>query len=181
MNAKARLVLFLYGLKLYISNLTLKLPSSTVRKYLLLFFGARLGQGVHIYGGLTIRSPKNLSVGNCSVVGERVLLDARKELYIGENVNISSEVMIWTLHHDTTSPTFDAIGNSVLIGDYAWICARAIILPGVKIGRGAVIGAGCVVSKDVGDYEIVVGNPQKVVGYRNNNLIYNLNKNIPFV
>lgn len=54
-------------------------------------------------------------------------------------------------------------------------------LPGVKIGRGAVIVAGCVVSKDVGDYEIVVGNPQKIVGYRNNNLIYNLNKNIPFV
>ena len=89
--------------------------------------------------------------------------------------------MIWTLHHEKNSPQFEAIGKKVVIDDYAWICARAIILPGIKIGKGAIVGAGCVVSKNVDDYEIVAGNPQRIIGYRSKDLSYKLNENIPFL
>lgn len=173
--------LYLYGLKCMFLKLTMRLPSSYVRKLVLKFFGAHIEKGGNIYGSVEVRSPKNLKIGKYSVIGERVLLDSRKGLIIGSNVNISTEAMIWTLHHDINSPTFEAVGKNVVIDDYAWICARAIILPGVKIGKGAIVGAGCVASKDVGQYEVVVGNPQRVVGHRSQNLNYKLDKNIPFL
>tara|TARA_B110000908_G_C10176450_1_gene413464 strand:+ start:277 stop:756 length:480 start_codon:yes stop_codon:yes gene_type:complete len=159
----------------------MKLPSSYIRKLTLKCFGALIDKGVNIYSSVEVRSPKNLKIGEHSVIGERVLLDSRKGLTIGSNVNISTEAMIWTLHHDKNSPQFEAVGKKVVIDDYSWICARAIILPGVKIGKGAIVGAGCVVSKDVGEYEIVAGNPQRVVGHRNKDLRYKLDMNVPFL
>jgi len=91
---------------------------------------------------------------------------------IGQNVNISSEVMIWTMQHDYNSHDFRAQGGSVLVEDYAWISARVIILPGVVIGKGAVVAAGAVVTKDVPEYSVVGGVPAKVIGCRNHNLCY---------
>ncbi|NIX76508.1 CatB-related O-acetyltransferase [Microvirga terricola] len=62
--------------------------------------------------------------------------------------------------------TFDAYPKITRIGHDVWIGARALILPGVTIGNGAIIGAGAVVAKDVPDYAVVVGNPGRVVKYR---------------
>lgn len=60
----------------------------------------------------------------------------------------------------------DISKGDIVIGDDVWIGDRAIVLSGVKIGRGAVIGAGCVVTKDVNPYEIVIGNPMRVLKKR---------------
>jgi len=70
------------------------------------------------------------------------------------------------LGHDPRSATFEDRGGDVVIGDRVWIGYRAIILPGVFLGEGAVIGAGAVVAKDVEPYEIVVGNPARKIGER---------------
>lgn len=56
--------------------------------------------------------------------------------------------------------------SSVAIGDYAWICCRSIILPGITIGEGAVVASGAIVTKDVPPYTIVGGTPAKIIGYR---------------
>lgn len=61
---------------------------------------------------------------------------------------------------------FNGYGKVTTIGHDVWIGTRALILPGVKIGNGAVIGAGAVVAKDVPDYAVVVGNPGRIVKYR---------------
>ena len=174
-------MLYLYGVKCIFLKLAMRFPSSYVRKLILKGFGAHIQKGGHIYSSVEVRSPKNLTIGKYSVIGERALLDSRKGLIIGCNVNISTEAMVWTLHHDKNSPQFEAVGKNVVIDDYAWICARAILLPGVKIGKGAIVGAGCVVSKDVGPYEVVAGNPQRVVGHRNQDLSYKLDRNVPFL
>lgn len=181
MNKSKNVILYLYGFKGLCLKLAMSLPSSYIRKHILRLFGAHIDKGGNIYSSVEVRSPKNLKIGKYSVIGEKVLLDSRKGLIIGNNVNISSEAMIWTLHHDKNSSQFEAIGKEVIINDYAWICARAIILPGIKIGKGAIVGAGCVVSKDVDDYEIVAGNPQRFIGYRSKDLSYKLNENIPFL
>jgi maltose O-acetyltransferase len=60
--------------------------------------------------------------------------------------------------------------NPVTIGNDVWIGYRAIILPGVTVGSGSVIGAGTVVSKDVPEYAVVVGNPARIVRYRNQHI-----------
>ena len=115
-----------------------------------------------------IRNPKGLLIGNNSSIGPNVLLDARSGLEIGNCVTIAYDAIIWTLHHDMNSSTFEGKGGKVIIGDYAWICSRSIILPGVKIGKGAVVASGAVVSKDVEPFSIVGGIPAKVIGQREN-------------
>ena len=74
------------------------------------------------------------------------------------------------------------ITANVIIGDYVWIGRRVIVLPGVQIGKGAVVGAGSIVSKDIPDYAVAVGNPAKVVKYRDSIVFEDLfNKNDSFV
>lgn len=154
------------------------LPFHNLRILLMRCLGAKIGKKVGLYRGFEIRSPWKLEIGNSTLIGHNALLDARKGLIIGSNVNLSNDVMIWTLHHDYNSEFFDTIGDRVVIEDYCWICSRAVILPGVKIGYGAVVAAGSVVTKDVQPYTVVGGIPAKVISVRNKKLSYNLGNDI---
>lgn len=113
-----------------------------------------------------VRSPKNITIGRKAIIGNYCIIDGREGLEIGENVNISSGVYIWTQHHDINSPCFSTVGEGVTISDYAWVCSKAIILPGVTVGKGAVIASGAVVTKDVEGWSIVAGIPAKKIGER---------------
>ena len=93
----------------------------------------------------------------------------------GADVSIGPEAAFLTLGHDPQSPEFADTGGDIVIGDRAWIAFRAVILPGVKIGEGAVVAAGAVVTRDVPPYEIVAGVPARKVGERNRDLTYRLN------
>jgi len=150
------------------------LPFHTLRIFCLRLLKANIGRRTGIYRRFEIRRPRRLTIGSSSVIGHRALLDARCGLVIGNNVNISNEVMIWTLHHDYNDSGFAQTGGPVKIGNYAWICSRAIILPGVTIGAGAVVAAGAVVTKDVAPYTVVGGVPAKAIANRNRNLNYDL-------
>ena len=96
----------------------------------------------------------------------KCLLDARKGLIIRKNAVIAYEAVIWSLNHDYNDKYFCGKGALTEIGEYAWICSRSIILPGVKVGEGAVVASGAVVTKDVPPYTIVGGVPAKVIGKR---------------
>ena len=87
---------------------------------------------------------------------------------IGDYVDIAPEVNIWTLEHDPHSSDHKSRGAPVTIEDYAWIANRVIVLPGVHIGRGAVVAAGAVVVESVPPMAIVGGVPAKVIGSREN-------------
>ncbi|MFZ4456098.1 MAG: acyltransferase [Bacteroidales bacterium] len=158
----------MYFLNVFIS----KFPSHRFRLFILRMKGATLDKSIAIQRGCQFWNPAKLDIGSGSVVGFNVNLDSRKGLVIGKNVTIASDVMIWTLHHDYNDPQFSTIGNKVSIGDYAWVCSRAIILPGVSIGEGAVVAAGAVVSRDVAPYTVVGGVPAKKIAERNKSLNY---------
>ncbi|WP_371832462.1 acyltransferase [Rhodococcoides fascians] len=150
-----------------------RLPSRRLRtKLLTAVFGAKIDAGVCIYRWREVRNPEGLQIERGSIIGSDALLDARCGLRIGRNVNLSSEVAIWTLQHDFDSPTFATKGGPVDIGDRAWISFRAIILPGVRIGEGAVVAAGSIVTKDVEPFDVVAGIPAKKIGSRNRELTY---------
>ncbi|NJK52359.1 MAG: hypothetical protein HC936_05170 [Leptolyngbyaceae cyanobacterium SU_3_3] len=87
---------------------------------------------------------------------------------------------IWTAQHDLNDSGFAGVSAPVVIEDYAWISSRATILPGVTIGRGAVVAAGAVVTKSVAPFEIVGGVPAKKIGERNRDLDYQLSSCIAF-
>ncbi len=158
------------------------LPTNLLRLTLLRLFGMKLGK-THIYSRFHIRKPSNVKIGDGTIIGHKVTLDGRLGLNIGKNVNISSEVMMWTMQHDYNDPSFGISGGKVTIEDYVWIATRALILPNVRIGEGAVIAAGSVVTKDVEPLTVVAGNPAKVIGKRNSQLDYDLKKlgTIPIV
>jgi maltose O-acetyltransferase len=114
----------------------------------------------------------NIRIGNNCVVNRNTYLDGRTSLTIGNNVSISPHVYIISLDHDPQSPVFAAVNKPVTIDDYVWIGARATILPGVHLGKGCVIGAGAIVTRNIPEYAIAVGVPAKVVGQRTHNLKY---------
>src|SRR3989338_7803151 len=107
-----------------------------------------------------------VKIGKGSILGDNIFLDGRDKLIIGDHVDIASGVMILNSEHDINSEDFKAISAPVEIGDFVFIGPRAIILPGVKIGKGAVVAAGAVVTKDVADFAIVGGVPAVVIGER---------------
>ena len=110
--------------------------------------------------------PENISIGVDTSVGDRCFLDGRAKLSIGSHTSIASQVLIYNSEHNINDEWFGANEQPVVIGDYVFIGPRAVILPGVHIGDGAVIAAGAVVSKDVSNGEIVGGVPAKKIADR---------------
>jgi maltose O-acetyltransferase len=147
------------------------------RKFIYNLAGVRLGKKSKIHVGARFFEPKNIKVGEDSLIGEFAFLDGRERLSIGNHTDIASQVLIYNSEHDLEDPGFTAKTGPVEIGDYVFIGPRAIILPGVKIGRGAVVAAGAVVTKDIADGKIVGGIPAKEIGERKNkNLNYRLGR-----
>ena len=146
---------FVKGLYLLLSGMIYSFPCWKIRKFLLELTLGKMGKGCFFLRGIQVTNPKNVYIGNHVVINKRVMLDGRKsKLIIGDNVDIAQETNIWTLEHDVTDDKHEVKGTDVIIDDHVWIASRVTILPGVHIGRGAVIAAGAVVTKDVPELEI---------------------------
>ena len=153
---------------LYIANhIVNKVPSHRVR---LLYYRRVMryviGAGARVLLGLKVDGRAGLTVGPRSIVNENCRLDSRGTLTIGADVSISSDVMILSADHDGRSPGFAYQTRAVRVEDHVWIGTRALVLPGVRIGRGAIVAAGAVVTKDVAPLDIVGGIPAKAIGRR---------------
>ncbi len=143
-------------------------PSHHLRRFSYRVFGMRIGRGSTIHMALSTYNPNGIEIGSDTIVGEWAVLDGRDSLKIGNHVDIATGVMIYNSEHDINDEKFKAVTSPVEIEDYVFIGPRAIILPGVKIGKGAVVAAGAVVTKDVGEFKIVGGVPAKEIGERRN-------------
>ena len=141
------------------------IPSKILR-FSLLRMGGKIAKHVTMFSSVDIRNPKGLIIEEGCSIGPKVLLDARKGLHLHRNVTVAYDAIIWTLHNDMNSADFHTVGGPVEIDEYAWICSRSIILPGVKIGRGAVVASGAIFTKDVEPFAIVAGIPAKKIGER---------------
>lgn len=150
-------------------------PSRHVRHAFLRLWLRGFGMNSGVQLGCRFLNGRKVNLGPNSVINFGTLIDGRKfPVAIGANVSIGPEAAILTLGHDPQSPGFADRGGEVRIGDRVWIAYRAIVLPGVTIGEGAVVAAGAVVTADVAPYAIVAGNPARQVGTRNRELDYQL-------
>jgi len=143
-------------------------PFHSFRKLCYTLAGMKIGSGSTLHMWASFFNPGNIKIGEGTIIGDHVFLDGRARLKIGSHVDIASSVMIYNSEHDLTSDDFKATHESVEIGDYVFIGPRAIILPGVKVGKGAIVAAGAVVSKNVPDFAIVGGVPAQIIGERKN-------------
>jgi len=115
---------------------------------------------------------QELKIGESVRISENVEIDCSSKVSIGNNVWISQNVQIFNHRHIIDGIEFKKSKNIELmtgieIGDDAWIGASAIILPDVtKIGKGAIVGAGSVLTHSIDDYEIWAGNPARKIGSR---------------
>jgi acetyltransferase-like isoleucine patch superfamily enzyme len=168
---------FLFNLLLYCHNhIITHIPSHVIRRsFLRRFMWLDMGEGCATLLGLKLYTRGQVSIGAHSVIDRDCTLDGRGGITIGKNVNLAPEVMVLTAAHDPDSDDFGGIVKAVVIEDYVWVATRAMILPGVRIGRGAVVGAGSVVTKDVAAGTIVAGNPAKVIRERKCDPKYQLN------
>jgi acetyltransferase-like isoleucine patch superfamily enzyme len=150
-------------------------PSRKVRRGFLRIWLGSLGRGCGVQLGCRFLNGRKVYVGDRSVLNFGCLFDGRKyPIQIGSDVSIGPEASILTLGHDPRSVEFSDRGGAVVIGNHVWIGYRAVVLPGVSIGEGAVVGAGAVVTKDVAPFTIVAGNPARMIGRRPDCLGYRL-------
>ena len=155
------------GLKWRLSTTIIpSLPSQSLKNWGMRKMGVKMSKNVKFYDGFQVRNPKGLIIEDGVNIGPKVLLDARKGLTIRHSAVIAYDAIIWTLNHDYNDTNFVTKGAPVEIGAYAWICSRAVIMPGVSIGEGAVIASGAIVTRDVPPYTIVGGVPAKQIGIR---------------
>ena len=141
-----------------------------VRYWLCKRLFARCGRDVNIEQGADIGTGRHTAIGDHSGIGLRCIV---KQAIIGDHVMMGPDVVFIGRNHEFSDPDQPLHEQGfrqappIVVSDNAWIGARAIILPGRRIGYAAIVGAGAVVTHDVPDYAVVGGNPAGVLYYRN--------------
>jgi maltose O-acetyltransferase len=164
--------LFLYysfGRHLPNSNFPLGKIFSAIRCFFVKEFIKSFGKNITLESGVFFGDGRDIEIGNNAQINEECWI---RNCKIGDDVMIAPYVMILNYGHNIDDTSVPMISQGVkyyeatVIENDVWIGARAVILPGVKIGRGSVIGAGSVVTKDVDAFSIVGGNPAKLIRSR---------------
>jgi len=157
----------LIGKHLPASDFPINLFGKSIRRLLVRGFVDKADKLINIDKNANI-SP-HIQIGRNSGIGINAKITSNT--IIGDNVMMGPNVSVYTSNHnfdnlDIPMVEQGEIISPVTIKDDVWIGANAIILPGVTIGKGAIIGAGSIVTKDVEEYTVVAGNPAKVIKRR---------------
>ncbi len=118
------------------------IPIWTVRKYIYLFMGMKIGKHSRINMKCVIMSPWRIMIGEQVMINEFCIIDGRGKLIIGSKVHISMHSIIYTASHKTDSDSFEYYAKPTAIEDNVWLGARSIVLPGSVLKKGSVIAAG---------------------------------------
>jgi putative colanic acid biosynthesis acetyltransferase WcaF len=141
-------------------------PLHAWRALLLRAFGARLGSGCRIYPGARVWAPWNLVCEDVVAVADEAVIYNPRTIFLGSHCVISQQAYLCGASHDFRDPAFPLIAAPISIGRYAWICARATVQMGVRVGEGAVLGLGGVAARDLAPWAVHAGLPARRVGER---------------
>ena len=142
-------------------------PFYGLKTILLRLFGAKVGKGVLIKPGVSIKYPWFLEIGDDTWIGENAWIDNLAKVMIGSNVCISQGAYILTGNHNYNKPYFDLIIKEIIIEDGVWIGARSIVCPGVVCKSNAVLSVGSIAKTDLEINGIYQGDPAVKVRERN--------------
>ncbi len=136
------------------------------RRCLLRCFGAKIGKNARISPSVHVWAPWNLTVGEEAAIAHHVDCYCVAAITIGDHATVSQYSFLCSATHDVTDPHMELLSAPIEIGDQAWVCAGAWILPGKSIGEGAVVGARSLVTTNVKAWTIVAGHPARFIKER---------------
>ena len=136
-------------------------PFHAWRSALLRVFGARLGPGCHIYPGAKIWAPWNLSAADSVAIADGAEIYNPAPMIFGSHAIISQGAYLCGATHDYNQPDFPLLAFTTQIGAYAWVCARAIVSPGVSLGDGAILGLGSIATRSLESWSVYAGSPAR--------------------
>ena len=131
------------------------------RAFLLRRFGAKIGPNARIYPRARIWAPWNLVCADLVGIADDAVIYNAAEVRFGSHAIVSQQAYVCTATHDFDDPAFPMTVAPISIGSYAWVCARACVLPGVSIGDGAVLALGSIATKNLEPWQVYAGNPAK--------------------
>ena len=162
---KLKILLWYFVNALFIRNPYL--PFSGLKVFFLRQFGAKIGRGVVIKPGVSIKYPWKLTIGDHCWIGENVWIDNLAEVKIGSQVCLSQASMLLTGNHNYKKTTFDLIVSPITLEDGVWIGAKAMVCPGVYCNSHSILSVQSVANKDLEAYTIYQGNPAQKLRVRN--------------
>lgn len=138
-------------------------PLHRWRTLLLRMFGANIASGCHIYPSARIWAPWNLVCEDTVAIADEAIIYNPAIITLKSHCTISQQAYLCGATHDYNDPDFPMQSKPIEIGQYAWICARATVQPGVTIGEGAVLGLGAITTRDLDPWAVYAGNPAKKI------------------
>ncbi len=169
MKALGALLYYVLTSKLPRSYLPLGRLGSGARVLSLRLMGAKLGSNVTIEPGVYVGAGQDIVLGDDVQINEGCRL---RNVRMGNHIMVAPEVAILNLGHNTDRTDIPMISQGTrvypptVIDDDVWIGMRALIMPGIHIGQGAIVAAGSVVVKNVEPYAVVGGNPARLIKRR---------------
>ncbi len=141
-------------------------PLHAWRAMLLRLFGATLGPDCHFYPASRVWAPWNLRCADHVAAGDGVEIYNPSPMHLGSHVILSQDCYLCGATHDYNDPGFPLLAYTMTIEPYAWICARASVAPGVRVGEGAVLGLGSVATRDLDPWTVYSGHPAQPIRQR---------------
>ncbi|HSQ04677.1 MAG TPA: putative colanic acid biosynthesis acetyltransferase [Burkholderiales bacterium] len=141
-------------------------PCHAWRAWLLRCFGARLGSHCHIYPGARIWAPWNLECEDVVSIADEAIIYNPATIFLGSHAIVSQQAYLCGATHDYHDPGFPMVSSPITVGRYAWVCARAIVQPGITVGEGAILGLAALATKELEPWTIYAGIPAKRIKTR---------------
>ncbi len=138
----------------------------SLRIWILRGFGAKIGYGCKVAPSCFVWAPWNLIMGNFACLGNGVDCYSVATITLEDYTTVSQRAFLCTASHDISSIERPLFFRDIRLCEHSWVCAESFVGPGVNVGRGAVLGAKSVVTRDVEPWAVMVGNPARKIKSR---------------
>lgn len=151
-------------------NLTIRpFPRAKAKKweiFVLRLLGAKIGKGCCIYSSAKIFLPRNLIMEDGSTIADYNVITNSHNFILKKGALLSQYSVVYCGTHNIFSDEFESEGDDVILEEYSWVASHCYVGAGVKVGRGARVGASSVIRKNIPPYSVSYGNPNKIIGFR---------------